>query len=127
MQDKTSVTTFLFTDIEGSTRMWDQSPERMQAALACHDALARDAVQSHRGDIVKMTGDGIHAAFTDPLDAVRASIAFQQALARSGATGDMEFRARSGIHVGLVENRDRDFFGAPVNRAARIMATLESL
>ena len=122
MQDKTSVTTFLFTDIEGSTRMWDQSPERMQAALACHDALARDAVQSHRGDIVKMTGDGIHAAFTDPLDAVLASIAFQQALARPGATGDIELRTRSGIHVGLVERRDRDFFGSPVNRAARIMS-----
>jgi len=122
VQEQTSVTTFLFTDIEGSTRLWEQVPERMQAALARHDALAREAVESRQGSVVKTTGDGIHAAFTDPLDALRAALAFQQALSVPGATGDVELRARCGIHVGVVENRDSDFFGSPVNRAARIMS-----
>ena len=122
MQDRTSVTTFLFTDIEGSTRLWELSPERMQAALARHDALARDVVASHRGTVVKTTGDGVHAAFADPLDAVRAALSFEQTLLDPAATAGVALRARCGIHVGVVENRDSDFFGGPVNRAARIMS-----
>jgi predicted ATPase len=121
VQEQSSLTTFLFTDIEGSTRLWDQQPERMQSALARHDALAREAVESRRGTIVKTTGDGVHAAFTDPLDAVRAAVAFQQALLDRGATADIELRARCGVHVGVVENRNNDYFGSAVNRAARIM------
>ena len=74
------VTTFLFTDIEGSTRLWEQAPEAMRPALARHDAIVRDAVVAHRGVIVKSTGDGVHAAFDDPLDAVRASLSLQRAL-----------------------------------------------
>ena len=105
VQEQTSVTTFLFTDIEGSTELWERMPERMQAALARHDAIARRAVESCRGTVVKTTGDGIHAAFTDPLDAVRSAVAFQQALLEPQATGDVELRARCGIHVGVVESR----------------------
>ena len=55
--------TFLFTDIEGSTRLWEEHPEAMQGALACHDAIVGEAVAAHGGTVVKTTGDGVHAVF----------------------------------------------------------------
>ena len=114
--------TFLFTDIEGSTTLWEQDPERMRPALAYHDALARTAVEAHHGKVVKMIGDGVHSVFADPLDAVGATLQFQQALADPKATGGVQLRVRCGLHLGVVEHRDNDFFGTAVNRAARIMA-----
>ena len=117
-----SVVTFLFSDIEGSSRLWAQEPERMQPALARHDALVRKVVERNHGVIVKMTGDGVHAAFEDPLDAVDAALQLQQALADPDATSGIALRVRCGLHAGVVERRDNDFFGSPVNRAARIMA-----
>jgi predicted ATPase/class 3 adenylate cyclase len=113
--------TFLFTDIEGSTRMWEEEPERMRPALARHDALVRKAVESNRGVVVKMIGDGVHAAFADPVDAVGATLELQQSLADPEATHGVALRVRCGLHVGVVERRDNDFFGSAVNRAARIM------
>ena len=122
MPRQPAVTTFLFTDIEGSTRLWDEQPERMQPALASHDALARATVGRHRGTLVKSTGDGIHAVFDDPLDGVLAVIALQQALGDPAATGGLGLRIRCGLHAGIVEQRDNDYFGSAVNRAARIMS-----
>ncbi len=119
----TPLTTFLFTDIEGSTRLWEREPERMRLALARHDAIAHDAVLHHHGQIVKMIGDGMHAVFTDPLDAIGATCELQQALADPAGTNGIELRVRCGMHVGVVERRNDDFFGSAVNRAARIMAT----
>jgi predicted ATPase/class 3 adenylate cyclase len=113
--------TFLFTDIEGSTRLWEQEAQRMPLALARHDALTRAAVESNRGVVVKMVGDGLHAAFDDPLDALNATLAMQQALTDAGATNGVALRVRCGLHTGTVEHRDNDFFGSAVNRAARIM------
>jgi predicted ATPase/class 3 adenylate cyclase len=114
--------TFLFTDIEGSTRLWEEEPERMPAALANHDAIARAAVGRHRGVIVKMSGDGVHAAFDDPLDALSATLELQQALIDPEATNGIPLRVRCGLHAGASERRDNDFFGRSVNRAARIMS-----
>jgi predicted ATPase/class 3 adenylate cyclase len=116
-----AVTTFLFTDIEQSSRLWEQVPEKMGPALARHDALARSAVERNRGVLVKTTGDGIHAAFVDPRDAVNCILEFQRALASADAAGGVELRVRCGMHAGVVERRDNDFFGSAVNRAARIM------
>ena len=113
--------TFLFTDIEGSTRLWEREPERMKPALAAHDALTRGAVESHAGTVVKMTGDGVHAAFDHALDALAAIVELQQALANPDATHGIQLRVRCGLHAGVVERRDNDFFGTPVNRTARIM------
>jgi predicted ATPase/class 3 adenylate cyclase len=113
--------TFLFTDIEGSTRLWEQEPVRMQVALAHHDAMSRAAVESHRGVVVKTTGDGIHAAFEDPLDAIGAALQLQKVVADTAATGGIALRVRCGLHAGAVQRRDDDFFGSAVNRAARIM------
>ncbi|HVE50663.1 MAG TPA: hypothetical protein VNG69_13730, partial [Casimicrobiaceae bacterium] len=69
MPDQPAVTTLFFTDLEGSSRLWETNPEGMQPAMAQHDALLRREVITHRGEVVKMTGDGICAAFVDPLDA----------------------------------------------------------
>ena len=122
MHDHSAITTFLFSDIEGSTQLWEREPARMEGALARHDALARAAVEGHRGHVVKMTGDGMCAAFDDPQDAVAAALEFQQALAKLETTGGLALRARCGLHAGIVERRDNDFFGTVLNRAARIMA-----
>jgi class 3 adenylate cyclase/predicted ATPase/Tfp pilus assembly protein PilF len=130
----TGTVTFLFTDIEGSTALWEQHPAAMQAALARHDALLRDAIESNAGCIVKSTGDGVHAAFSVAADALEASLAVQRALqsARSGAPDPNSaafcdplpdgLKVRMGLHTGAAELRDGDYFGSPVNRAARIMS-----
>jgi predicted ATPase/class 3 adenylate cyclase len=119
--DHTPVTVFLFTDIEGSTRLWEQAPDAMRKALAQHDALAAESVTSHHGRVVKTTGDGIHAVFGDPLDAVQATIAMQVALETVGSD-DLRLRVRAGLHLGVEAERDNDYYGASVNRAARIMS-----
>lgn len=116
------VTTFLFTDIEGSTRLWEQEPERMRTALARHDATARSAVESCGGQVVKMTGDGLHAAFATPACAVEAALRILHALADPAATEGIELRVRCGLHAGPNQQRDNDFYGTTVNRAARIMS-----
>src|SRR5436190_12019586 len=120
MPSSSGVVTFLFTDIEGSTQLWEEQPERMQVAVARHDAILKAAVEHHRGRVVKMAGDGVHAVFDDPLDAVTASLELQQALADPEATGGIELRVSCGFHAGVEEQRDNDFFGRSVNRAARI-------
>jgi len=117
-----SVTTILFTDIEGSTRLWEQEGDRMSAALAKHDAFARAAVDSNHGVVVKMTGDGLYAAFDDPLEAVYAAIMLQQSLADPAQTSGIALRVRCGLHLGVVERRDNDYFGSAVNRTARLMS-----
>ena len=114
-------TTLLFTDIEGSTRLWEEEGERMAPALADHDALSRAAVERNNGIVVKMTGDGMYAAFADPSDAVSAALVLQQSLDDPSTTNGITFRVRYGLHLGIVERRNDDLFGSPVNRAARIM------
>src|SRR5258708_5304210 len=111
--------TFLFTDIEGSTRLWEEEPSRMQPALARHDSLCRTAVAACHGTVVKMIGDGMYAAFDEPSDALRATIALQAALLDPAATDGVPLRVRCGLHMGTVERRDNDFFGTVVNRTAR--------
>jgi predicted ATPase/class 3 adenylate cyclase len=114
--------TFLFTDLEGSTRLWEEHPEAMQPALARHDEILRGHVEAHGGAVVKTTGDGLHAAFATAEDAVAAAVAMQVDL----ATGDFEtvgvLRVRMGLHTGAADLRDGDYYGSAVNRAARIMS-----
>ena len=93
----------------------------MRPALARHDALVRTAVEGNRGNIVKMTGDGMFAAFGDPMDALNAALTLQLSLADPAATAGVSLRVRCGLHVGIVERRDNDYFGRVLNRAARIM------
>jgi len=115
-----SAVTYLFSDVEGSTRLWETEPERIGPALARHDALARAAVRRHGGTVVKMTGDGLHAAFDDPLAAITAAVEIQMALAHP-PDAFLPLAIRCGLHVGVDQRRDGDFFGPAVNRAARVM------
>ena len=105
--------TFLFTDVEGSTRRWEADADEMRAALAAHDKVLRAAIEAHRGWLFKHTGDGVCAAFASPRSAVDAAVAAQRAL---------ELPVRMGIATGEAELREGDYFGAVLNRAARVMA-----
>ncbi len=78
--------------------------------------------QRHRGTVVKMTGDGLHAAFDDPADAVAAVIELQLALAAPSGSSARRSSVRCGLHLGADQRRDNDFYGPAVNRAARIMS-----
>jgi predicted ATPase/class 3 adenylate cyclase len=117
-----AITTFLFSDIEGSTRLWEQMPERMQQASAQHDRIAQAAVTANRGHVVKSTGDGVHAAFERAHDALLAALQMQLALADPQATHGVALKLRCGLHAGAHQQRDNDYFGAEVNRAARVMS-----
>ena len=112
----TGTVTFLFTDIEGSTRLWQDEPEAMRAALAEHDALLREVIEKRRGFVFKHTGDGVAAAFASAGDAVDAAVDAQARLA------GLPFRVRMGLHTGEAQVRDGDYFGPTVNRCARLMA-----
>lgn len=114
--------TFLFTDIEGSTRLWEEDSTRMQAALARHNDLARSAVARHRGNVVKFTGDGIYAVFEDGRDALDATLDLQLALTDPAATEGVALPVRCGLHAGEAAGSADDFVGNAVNRAARIMS-----
>jgi class 3 adenylate cyclase len=114
--------TFLFTDIEGSTQLWEQHPDAMREALARHDALLRAAVEQHAGRVIKTTGDGLHAAFDSVGPALQAVLAGQQVLQAEawGVTGPL--RVRMAVHIGEAEARAGDFYGPALNRAVRLMA-----
>jgi predicted ATPase/class 3 adenylate cyclase len=114
--------TFLFTDIEGSTEKWEQAPRRMAQAVARHDDLLREAVEAHRGRVIKTTGDGIYAAFADATDGIAAVVAIQLSLADPQATAGVPIAVRCGLHLGPAEQRDNDYFGNTINRTARVMS-----
>ncbi len=113
MSAPAGVVTFLFTDVEGSTRRWEADAEGMRKALAAHDAVLRAAIEAHGGRLFKHTGDGVCAAFASPRSAVDAAVAAQR---------ELELPVRMGLATGEAERRDGDYFGAVLNRAARVMA-----
>jgi predicted ATPase len=105
--------TFLFTDIEGSTRRWEADADAMRAALLAHDEVLRSAIEKYDGFLFSHTGDGVVAAFASPKSAVDAAIAAQR---------ELQLPVRMGIATGEAELRDGDYFGTVLNRAARVMA-----
>ena len=116
------LSTFLMTDIEGSTRLWEERAAAMGPALELHDRILRDAVTSHRGTIVKTTGDGLLAVFHGPVAGIESALAAQRGL-RDAAWGDIgQLRVRMALHSGSAEVRDGDYFGPALNRVARILA-----
>jgi predicted ATPase/class 3 adenylate cyclase len=113
--------TFLFTDLEGSTRLWEEHPDAMGPALARHDELLRSAIEAHGGQVVKTTGDGFHAVFATARDAVGAAVAMQLGLGAESFAETGPLRVRMGVHTCEAEYRDGDYYGSEVNRAARLM------
>ena len=114
--------TFLFTDIVGSTTLWELQREAMHVSLARHDALLRRCIEQHGGYVVKTTGDGFHAAFANATDAIEAAIAAQKALRAEPWAEAVAIRVRMALHTGAAELRDGDYYGPTVNRAARLAA-----
>src|SRR5690349_6108989 len=114
--------TFLFTDIEGSTRLWERHPEAMRAALARHDALLRSAIEANHGQVIKATGDGVHAVFSAAHDGLSAVVAAQRALQSEPWSETGALRVRMALHTGEAALRDGDYYGPALNRAARLMA-----
>ena len=111
--------TFLFTDIEDSTRLWDESPSEMADALQVHDSIVRGAIERQGGCVFGTGGDGFCAAFSTAADAAAAAIESQQQLSDDVV---VNFVVRMGLHTGEAIERDRNYFGSEVNRAARLMS-----
>ncbi len=114
--------TFLLTDLEGSTRMWEQDPVAMKAAMVRHDELLEKTVTAHRGFVFSRMGDGMAAAFATARDALAAAAAFQNALDAEpwGTAGPL--RARVGLHTDeAVIVDDTGYASLPINRCARLM------
>ena len=117
----TGTVTFVFTDIESSTRLWEEHPQAMRAALACHDSILRLAIQAHGGLIFGTAGDAFYAAFSDARRALAAALAAQRALCTEAWEEIGALRVRIALHTGAAELRDGDYFGPPLNRVARLL------
>ena len=112
----------MFTDVEGSTRLWETEPEHMARALRRHDELLRTAIGQAGGYVFKTVGDAFCAAFATPQAALQAALAAQLALAAETWPTRRPIRVRMSLHTGVCEERDNDYFGPVVNRAARLEA-----
>jgi predicted ATPase/class 3 adenylate cyclase/DNA-binding CsgD family transcriptional regulator len=124
----TGTLTFLFSDIQDSTRLWVAHPAGMRLALARHDALLREAIERHGGTVFKTVGDAFHAAFGTATDALAATLDAQRALQRERweqflgpDAAQSPIRVRMALHTGAAEVRDGDYFGHTLNRVARIL------
>ena len=118
----TGTATFLFTDIEGSTRLWEQHPQEMQDALERHDQILRRSIESHGGYVFSTAGDAFAAAFSSARDAVAAATDAQRVLAAEHWPEPTPVKVRMGVHTGEAQERDGDYFGPVLNRAARVMS-----
>jgi predicted ATPase/class 3 adenylate cyclase len=113
---------FLFTDIQGSTGRWERAPAGMRAALARHDGMLRAAIEASGGRVFKTMGDAFYAAFPDVGSAIAAALQAQRQLQQDGFPEVGGIAVRMVIHAGSAEARDGDYFGPPLNRAARMLA-----
>jgi len=123
----TETVTFLFTDIEGSTRLWEQYPDAMAIVLARHDALLRHVIESCGGYVFKTMGDAFCAVFGSALDALAAALKAQRLLqAETWEVAETQcivpLRVRMALHTGAAQERDGDYFGPALNRIARLLA-----
>jgi class 3 adenylate cyclase len=118
----TGTLTFLFTDIEGSTKLWERHPTAMQTALARHDEILWGATEQHGGYVFKTVGDAFCCAFLTAPDALEAALDTQRRLLSSEWEQTGPLRVRMALHTGAAEERDGDYFGPPVNRVARLLS-----
>lgn len=113
--------TFLFTDLEGSTPLWAAAPDAMNLAVEQHDAMIRSLVEQHSGYVFTTAGDSFAVAFSRSDDALRCAVEIQRAAGVARWPEGAELRIRIGLHSGEAHERDGDYFGPPINKAARIM------
>lgn len=120
----TGTVTFLFTDIEGSTALWERAPDAMRLTLGRHDALVAEAIEQNGGIVVKNRGEGdsVFAVFARPTDAVASARALQLAMLGEAWPAETPIRVRAALHTGEAEFRDGDYYGSTVNRCARLRA-----
>ena len=114
--------TFLFTDIEGSTQLWERNPKTMREALAAHDRIVTEVVEENQGVVFKTGGDSFCVSFASPYEALEAAIAAQRRLDEGDWTTERPITVRMGLHTGTAQIRNDDYFGPTLNRAARLMA-----
>ena len=116
--------TYMFTDVEGSTLLWQQHPDEMRAVMARHDSLLTSAVEANDGTVVRPRGEGdsIFAVFLRATDAVGAACAAQQFIFRETWPKDIAINVRMALHTGESELREHDYYGTTVNRCARLRA-----
>ena len=115
--------TFLFTDIEGSTRLWERDAAAMQAALDRHDSILSKIIEGHGGHVFKTVGDAFCAVFVTASDALEAALEAQRELSAEGWDGNIgPLRVRMALHAGAATERGGDYFGPPLNRVARLLA-----
>src|SRR5690348_14034231 len=118
----TGTVTFLFSDIEGSTKRWEAHRDAMKAAVARHDEIVRGAIVGNGGYVFKTVGDAFCAAFPTAPSAVRAAVDLQRGLAAEDFSAVEGVRVRIGLHTGYADERDADYFGPAVNRVMRLMS-----
>jgi len=116
------IVTFLFTDVEGSTRRWEAHGEVMKEAMARHDKIVRTAIESNGGSVFTTAGDEFCSAFSIPQQAVRAALDAQIKLTAEEWGEVSPFRVRMALHTGRADERDGDYFGQPLNRCARLLS-----
>ena len=116
--------TFALTDIEGSSGLWEADPEAMAAALELHDELIARTAEEHAGRLLKTKGEGdaTVTVFRRASDAVAAAVELQEALRGASWPGGLELRVRIALHTGEAHEREGDYFGPALNRAARLRA-----
>jgi class 3 adenylate cyclase/tRNA A-37 threonylcarbamoyl transferase component Bud32 len=119
----TGTVTFLFTDIQGSTRLWERDAQRMQSALARHDEILKDVIVAHDGYVFKMVGDACCAAFSSAPKALEAALWAQRAISREPWDEECRIRVRMALNTGEAEERDGDYLGPPLNRVARLLSS----
>ena len=118
----TGTVTFLFTDIEGSTKLWERNPQAMQEALARHDELLRRSIEERGGYVFKTVGDAFCCAFPTAHDALEAALDAQRLLLKERWAESTPLKVRMALHMGAAEERDGDYFGLPLNRVARLLS-----
>ena len=121
-QRPTGTVTFLFTDVEGSTRLWEEHPDAMRDALAQHDSILEERINGAGGFIHSTAGDAYSAAFSDPLDAITAAIDAQKGLAGADWPFAERLKVRMAVHTGVAHERGDDYYGPALNRCARILS-----
>jgi predicted ATPase/class 3 adenylate cyclase/DNA-binding CsgD family transcriptional regulator len=115
------VVTLLFTEIEGGVRLWEADHDAMAAASARHDRIVREQIEESGGHVFKTVGEAHRAVFADPVAALSAAVAIQRAVGAERWASRLPVRVRLALHSGACTERDADYVGPVVNRAARLL------